>query len=102
MFFTRLRYRWMDETSSRRVSYDDELQQGRLLGGLDSNMDGKIAKAELRGLMGKMLAPRWAQLDTKPDGVLDADEIAAATKMMFQRRRSATAEAPATSASGGR
>jgi hypothetical protein len=105
MFFTRLRYRWMDETSTKRVSYDEELQQGRLLGSLDANMDGKIQKAELKGLMGKMLAPRWSQLDITADGVLDKDEIAAATKLMFQRRRTAaqgSAETAAAATPGGR
>jgi len=100
MFFTRLRYRWMDETSTRRVSYDQELQQGRLLGALDSNMDSQIQKAELKGQLGKMLAPRWAQMDTRPDGVLDKDEIAAATKTMFQRRRTDAGRAPAPAAGG--
>ncbi len=103
MFFTRLRYRWVDETSTHLVNYDQELQEGRLLGGLDANMDGKIEKAELKGLLGKTLLPRWDQLDANHDGVLDKDEIAAATKQMFgQRRRTAAAEAPATPTAGGR
>ena len=33
-----------------------------------------------------MLLPKWDQLDTNHDGVLDKDEIAAATKMMFGRK----------------
>ena len=104
MFFTRLRYRWMDETSSRPVNYDEALQQGRLLGSLDSNMDHKVQKAELKGRLGMMLAPRWKQLDTNPDGALDTDEIAAAAKMMFQRRRSITqhSNGSATPPAGGR
>lgn len=104
MFFTRLRYRWMDETSAHLVNYDQELQDGRLLGGLDANMDGKVQKAELKGLMGKMLAPRWGQLDTTADGVLDKDEIAAATRLMFQRRRTTAQDSRETAApvAGGR
>ena len=100
MFFTRLRYRWMDETSSKLVNYDEKLREGRLVGALDSNMDGKIQKTELKGQMGKMLIPRWAQLDTTADGVLDKDEIAVATKTMFQRRRQ-EASAPPPPAGGG-
>jgi hypothetical protein len=93
MFFTRLRYRWMDETSSHLVKYDQDLRDGRLLGNLDSNMDGKIQKSELKGLMGKMLLPRWDQLDTNHDGVLDKDELAAATKLFGGRRQEAAAPA---------
>jgi EF hand len=104
MFFTRLRYRWTDETSAHLVNYDKELQEGRLLGSLDSNMDGKIEKSELKGLLGKMLLPRWDQMDTNHDGVLDKDEITAATKLMFgQRRRQDASTSPATTpAAGGR
>ena len=103
MFFTRLRYRWVDETSKHLVNYDKELQDGRLMGSLDANMDGKIEKAELKGLLGKMLLPKWDQLDTNHDGVLDKDEIAAATKLMFGRKRQeASAPAAGTPAAGGR
>ncbi|HEY2358333.1 MAG TPA: redoxin family protein, partial [Phenylobacterium sp.] len=83
MFFTRIRYRWMDESSAHLVNYDEALQAGALMGMLDSNIDGKIQKSELRGQIGKMIGPRWEQLDTNRDGVLDKDELAAATKMMM-------------------
>ncbi|HLZ75117.1 redoxin family protein [Phenylobacterium sp.] len=103
MFFTRLRYRWMDETSTHLVKYDKELRDGALLGNLDANMDGKIEKAELKGLVGKMLLPRWDQLDTNHDGVLDKDEIAAASKLFGGHRQEAEAPAPsATPVAGGR
>ena len=103
MFFTRLRYRWMDETSTHLVNYDKELRDGALLGNLDANMDGKIEKSELKGLVGKMLLPRFDQLDTNHDGVLDKDELAAAGKMF--RRQEAAAPPPAAAATptaGGR
>ena len=102
MFFTRLRYRWMDETSSHLVKYDKDLQDGRLLGNVDANMDGKIQKSELKGLIGKTLLPRFDQLDTNHDGVLDKDELAAGTKMLGQRREQASTDAPASPAGGGR
>ncbi|MGZ6019052.1 MAG: hypothetical protein ACXWKO_10315 [Phenylobacterium sp.] len=96
MFFTRLRYRWADETSAHLVKYDQELQDGRILGSLDANMDGKIEKAELKGLLGKMLLPRWDQLDANHDGVLDKSEIEAATKSIFGARRRQQADAAPT------
>ena len=48
MFYTAIRYRWTDETSAKMVDYDKELDKDRMLGMLDSNIDGKIEKAELR------------------------------------------------------
>jgi len=104
MFFTRLRYRWMDETSSHLVKYDKELQDGRLLGNLDANIDGKIEKAELKGAMGKMLLPYWDKLDSNHDGVLDQDELKAASKMFGGHREEAESRpaAAATPTAGGR
>jgi hypothetical protein len=104
MFFTRLRYRWMDETSSHLVSYDKDLREGLLMGNADANMDGKIQKSELKGLLGKSLLPRFDQIDTNHDGVLDKDELAAAAKLMFgqRRRQEASTAAPASPAGGGR
>jgi len=93
MFFTRIRYRWMDETSKHLVNYDEALQQGALMGMLDSNMDGKIEKSELKGRIGEMLTSKWDVIDANHDGVIDATELAAAQKMMGGGRRRQEAEA---------
>ena len=67
---------WTDETSSHLVKYDQELQDGRLLGSLDQH--GRQDRSQPENVLGKDAAPRWDQLDTNHDGVLDKDEIAAA------------------------
>jgi mono/diheme cytochrome c family protein len=82
MFYTAIRYRWMDETSAKMVSYDKDLDQDRMLGMLDSNIDGKIEKAELKGQIGRMMAKYWDQLDTDHDGSLDKAELANMQKLM--------------------
>jgi len=98
MFFTRIRYRWMDETSAHQVNYDQMLQQGALMGMLDSNIDGKIQKAELKGQIGQMLAKNWDALDRNHDGAMDKDELAVALKMMNgQHRHREAAAKPAAS-----
>ncbi|HXA39875.1 MAG TPA: redoxin family protein [Phenylobacterium sp.] len=89
MLFTSLSYRWVGETSSHRVSYDDEMGKTRLLGMLDSNLDGKIEKAELKGRTGAMLLKYFDILDKNHDGYLDGDELAAAQSMMGSRRSAA-------------
>ncbi|HZZ67544.1 MAG TPA: hypothetical protein VFE18_05170, partial [Phenylobacterium sp.] len=99
MFYMAVRYRWLDETSTKLVSYDQELDKDRMLGMLDSNIDGKIEKAELRGRMGEMIGKYFDQLDTNHDGALDKTELAAMQKMMgAQRRRQADAAKPAAPA----
>jgi hypothetical protein len=99
MFFTRIRYRWMDETSAHLVNYDEALQEGALMGMLDSNIDGKIEKTELKGQIGQILGKNWDALDKNHDGVLDKAELAEAMKMMGAGRRrqeAATKPAPTT------
>ena len=93
MFYTAIRYRWTDETSTKLVNYDQDLDKDRLFGMLDSNIDGKIEKTELRGEIGAMIAKYWDVLDKNHDGVLDKEEFAAMQKMMGGRHRAEAAPA---------
>ena len=47
-------------------NYDKELQDGRLMGSLDANMDGKIEKSELKGLLGKHAAAEMGSAGHQP------------------------------------
>jgi mono/diheme cytochrome c family protein len=100
MFFTNLRYRWVDETSANGVNHDDLLNQGRFMGMMDDNLDGRLQKAELRGRIGQTLTQYFGMIDKDADGALDKAELAAAQAMMSSRRRSA--EAAGGGNSGGR
>ena len=88
MLYTALRFRWMDETADKQVNYDQALNASRLLGMLDSNLDGKIEQSELHGRIGERLKPYFAMLDKDHDGTLDGTELAAAQQAMFSRRAS--------------
>jgi Ca2+-binding EF-hand superfamily protein len=66
-----------------------------MLGMMDDNLDGKLEKSELKGGIGAQLLKYFDVLDKNHDGVLDADELAAAQAMMGPRRRAAGAIAPA-------
>jgi hypothetical protein len=87
MFFTALRYRWLDETSAHRVAYDDELKGGanQLFGMLDDNIDGKLQVSELRGGIGGPLKAAFAQIDGDKDGGIDRKEFAVAEAVMARR-----------------
>jgi hypothetical protein len=91
MLFTSLRYRWTDETASHRVTWEQDLAKGRLMGMMDDNLDGKLQKAELKGQMGGMIGKYFDVLDKNKDGALDAGEMAAAQAMMGNRRRADSA-----------
>ena len=96
MLYTAVRYRWLDETSSHMVNYDEALNESQFIGMLDSNIDGKIQKAELRGQVGQQIAKYWDVLDTDHDGSLDKAELARMQAMgQHQKRQEAPAAQPA-------
>jgi hypothetical protein len=106
MFYTAIRYRWLDETSAHLVDYDDLMNQTRMVGMLDDNMDGKIQKAELKGEIGQKLADSFEKIDRDGSGALDGGELNAALQQMGRRREQAQ-QAPmpapvAAKAGGGR
>ncbi|WP_068878542.1 MULTISPECIES: redoxin family protein [unclassified Phenylobacterium] len=98
MFYTAVRYRWLDETSTKLTNYDELMDQTRLLGMLDENIDGTIQKAELKGQLGDRLAPYFAQIDQNKSGGIENGELMAALKMMGGRRREQAQQAPAAPA----
>jgi hypothetical protein len=87
MLFTSVSFRWLDETAAKQVDSDARFASTRMLGMMDDNIDGKLQKAELRGQVGTMLGRFWNVVDKNADGALDKAEVAAAQKMMSQRRR---------------
>ncbi|HEY2750845.1 redoxin family protein [Phenylobacterium sp.] len=92
MFYTQLRYRWIDETAAHQTTYDDEMMKTRLIGMMDSNFDGKIQKSELRGPIGDGIRPHFEQLDVNKDGGLDAKELEPVMKMLDAPHKDASSE----------
>jgi hypothetical protein len=107
MFYTAIRYRWLDETSTKLVEYDKLMDQSRLLGMWDDNMDGKIEQAEFKGDFGDKLRPFFAQMDQDKSGGVENAELMAALKVMGERRHREQAQqtppaAPPAGPGGGR
>ena len=99
MLYTALRYRWVDETSSKMTpQYDKEMQGGRLMGMFDDNGDGAIEPEELKGKMGEGLKKSFALLDRNHDGKLDKAELAVATAFMNRPRPAPAASQTASAA----
>jgi hypothetical protein len=112
MFYTAIRYRWLDESATKLTNYDDLMDQKRLLGMFDDSMDGKIQKVELKGELGDNLAKYFDMGDQNKDAALDNGELMGMLQAMNNqgRRRQSSQQAPnpapaakpATSPGGGR
>ncbi len=87
MFFTELRYRWVDETAAKQTTYDADMMRTRFLGMMDANLDNKIQIDELRGRLGDMIRPSFALADVNKDGGIDEKEFEPILKMMSNRPR---------------
>jgi thiol-disulfide isomerase/thioredoxin len=97
MFYTTLRYRWTDETSSDQAvgkAHDTEMMANRYMGIFDDNLDGVIEKSELKSKTGEALLARFDTFDTNHDGVLQLNEVVAAQKAMAGRQQTAEGAAP--------
>lgn len=85
MHYTSLYFQWSDETAARPA--DATKQMGaipmRIMGMLDTNLDGKVSKDELRGRVAAALGPHFTELDANKDGVLDASELAMGVKYVM-------------------
>jgi mono/diheme cytochrome c family protein len=108
MFYTAVRYRWVDETSTKLTNYDELMNQTRMMGMFDDNVDGKIQKAELKGEFGGRIAQYFAAVDKDGNGGIDKTELAALQAMMGGGRRREQAQghpmpsAPGPAQPGGR
>jgi len=93
MQYTALGFRWDDETvADRKDDYQKRLEESRAMGIMDTNLDGKVAKAEVRGRMASMLLANWDKADTDKDGYLTAPEMSAINQFMNSRIREAQAQ----------
>jgi mono/diheme cytochrome c family protein len=84
MFFTKIRYRWVDETSANQTNYQKLINETRMFGMLDDNVDGKLQKTELRGPLEAQSA-RFDSFDANKDGGLDKTEIGPVMQAMASR-----------------
>jgi len=103
MFYTSLRYRWVDETAEKQTNYDQLLLQTRLMGMMDDNLDDKLQKPELRGQFAQLASAPGAfeMADANKDGGLDQAELDNVLQMMQQMRRGQPRAAAASPSQGG-
>jgi hypothetical protein len=93
MQYTAIRYRWDDETvANRKNEYQSRLEASRNMGIMDVNIDGKIAKSEVRGRMGARILTAFDQLDANKDGYLVESELASIASIMQRGINAAQAQ----------
>ncbi len=93
MQYTALGFRWDDETvANRKDDYQKRLEASRSIGIMDTNLDGKVAKTEVRGRMGQMISANFDKLDTDKDSFLSEAELATVTGNINRRIAQAQAQ----------
>jgi hypothetical protein len=99
MQYTQLGVTWKDETvDNPKPGYNREFAESRGMGILDSNIDGRIEKSELRGRMGQVVLTNFEKLDTNKDGAISEQEAVSLTPLLNRRVQQAE-DALATGAS---
>jgi len=93
MFFFRMNYRWMDETSSHtRKDLQEALTKTRAFGMLDDNLDNKLSMDEVK-TRSKAVAAKFAETDTNHDGFIDMKELNSGTAVAATTREIRDADA---------
>jgi hypothetical protein len=76
MLYSAVRFRWLDETVEHQTNYDELMDQTRLIGMMDDDLDERLQPSELRGRIAEMIDPQFTALDRNEDGGLDLEELA--------------------------
>jgi AhpC/TSA family len=93
MQYTAFGFGWNDETvANPKPEHMTALNASRSIGIMDANVDGKVARTEVRGRMGQMVTANFDKLDANKDGFLNEAELAAVTRMINGRINDAQAE----------
>jgi hypothetical protein len=87
MFYTRLRFRWTDETSADQKDHDKLIRNTQLLAMMDDNVDSKVQPGELRGSLAAFV-DKFPLADANKDGGLDNHEFQAALAAIKKMRES--------------
>lgn len=93
MQYTALGFRWDEETvANRKDDYQKRLEESRSIGIMDTNLDDKVAKSEVRGRMAQMLLTNWDKVDANGDGYLVTSEMGQINGIINGRIREAQAQ----------
>ena len=93
MLYTAFHYAWVGETSDKMdhyAAYDQQMNDTRLFGMLDTKINGKLDPSELVGPIGKQFAANFAKIDADHDGFIEPQELMAAQAAAQKRRQQAS------------
>lgn len=86
MLYGSVGYSWVDETTDKPIHDRGRADLLQLLGLMDQNFDGKVAKSELMRGLKRAFGDSFEQFDKSQDGLLDIGELAVLLKTARQRR----------------
>jgi hypothetical protein len=93
MQYTALGFRWDDEkVGDLKPEHSRALDDSRVIGTMDKNVDGKVAKSEVRGRQGQQILANWDRLDADKSGFLTQNELGAISQVMSRTINAAAAQ----------
>ncbi|MFT6033096.1 MAG: hypothetical protein ACI854_001629 [Arenicella sp.] len=75
MLYGSVGYSWVDETTDKPIHNPGRAQLFQLIGLMDQDFDGKIAKSELTRDLSRTLGDNFNQFDISKDGLLNPQEL---------------------------
>jgi Copper type II ascorbate-dependent monooxygenase, C-terminal domain len=84
MHYTSLYYQWTDETVAHPADATPEMKAmpRRIMGALDTSLDGMVQRDELPGRVSKALTPHFADIDANKNDAIDLSEMGGAMKYL--------------------
>ena len=86
MLYGSVGYSFVDETTSNPIHNPGRAELFQLIGLMDQNMDGNIAKSELTRDLSHAFSDSFSQFDSDQDGVLNAAELSGMLRAANQGR----------------
>ncbi|MGK0373621.1 MAG: hypothetical protein ACJA2E_000088 [Arenicella sp.] len=87
MLYGSVGYSWVDETTAKPIHNSDRADLFQLMGVMDQDMDGKIAKSELTRDLSRAFADNFDKFDATKDGLLNLQELGGLLQTARQGRQ---------------
>jgi hypothetical protein len=87
MLYGSVGYSWVNETTDKPIHDRGRADLFQMMGLMDHNFDGKVAKPELTNSLTRAIGDNFDQFDTSKDGLLDLQELGGMLQTIRKQRQ---------------